>query len=255
MPWRRIEKRSGRRLAFLLAALSVLVAALGCASTARGGGPTTPTSCLAPFTIGYQVIPLHDGRSMAVWYPSDGAQTTYYYATDTSATLARNGRTLSGCGAFPLVIFSHGLGGCGTQSLFLTETLARQGYVVAAPDHAAEGDMAPAQVEGTRKNRRRSPQAAEPARQTRLAPLIVAAAPCSGRAFQNPPRERWVPPLPRRVLIGGPYRWKRMARSGTPGRGGRCTAWSTRPCHPMVLGSYAGTTATDDWSAPARAIP
>src|SRR5262249_13287001 len=27
-------------------------------------------------------------------------------------------------------------GGCGTQSLFFTETLARQGYVVAAPDHA-----------------------------------------------------------------------------------------------------------------------
>jgi len=34
------------------------------------------------------------------------------------------------------VVFSHGLGGCGTQSLFFTETLARQGYVVAAPDHA-----------------------------------------------------------------------------------------------------------------------
>src|SRR5262249_46328079 len=55
---------------------------------------------------------------------------------ETSATLARNGRPLSSCGSLPLVIFSHGLGGCGTQSLFLTETLARQGYVVAAPDHA-----------------------------------------------------------------------------------------------------------------------
>jgi predicted dienelactone hydrolase len=33
-------------------------------------------------------------------------------------------------------VFSHGLEGCGLQSIFFTETLARQGYVVAAPDHA-----------------------------------------------------------------------------------------------------------------------
>ena len=48
---------------------------------------------------------------MAVWYPA-----------------ARRER-------YPLIIFSHGWGGCGTQSLFLTESLARAGYVVAAPDH------------------------------------------------------------------------------------------------------------------------
>jgi predicted dienelactone hydrolase len=73
---------------------------------------------------------------MAVWYPSNDPQTTFQYASDTATTLAHNGRPLSGCGAFPLVVFSHGLGGCGVQSLFITETLARQGYVVAAPDHA-----------------------------------------------------------------------------------------------------------------------
>jgi predicted dienelactone hydrolase len=33
------------------------------------------------------------------------------------------------------VLFSHGLGGCALQSLFLTEELARHGYVLAAPDH------------------------------------------------------------------------------------------------------------------------
>jgi predicted dienelactone hydrolase len=136
MAWKRMRQRAGQRVAFLLAALSVLVAALGCASTARGGGPTSPTSCHAPFTIGYQMIPFHAGRGMAVWYPSGDAQATYQYAPDTASTLAYNGRPLSGCGAFPLVVFSHGLGGCGVQSLFITETLARQGYVVAAPDHA-----------------------------------------------------------------------------------------------------------------------
>ena len=35
-----------------------------------------------------------------------------------------------------MVVFSHGYGGCGTQSVFITEELARQGYIVAAPDHA-----------------------------------------------------------------------------------------------------------------------
>ncbi len=36
----------------------------------------------------------------------------------------------------PLVIFSHGFGGCKTQSKFLMQALAGHGYVVIAPDHA-----------------------------------------------------------------------------------------------------------------------
>lgn len=35
----------------------------------------------------------------------------------------------------PLVIFSHGFGGCKTQSTFLMEALVAAGYVVVAPDH------------------------------------------------------------------------------------------------------------------------
>jgi len=49
---------------------------------------------------------------MAVWLPVSGAGERY-----------------------PLILFSHGLDGCGTQSVFFTEELARAGYVVAAPDH------------------------------------------------------------------------------------------------------------------------
>ena len=37
---------------------------------------------------------------------------------------------------WPLILFSHGLDGCGAQSKFLTEALAAHGYIVAAPDHA-----------------------------------------------------------------------------------------------------------------------
>lgn len=42
----------------------------------------------------------------------------------------------SGEGPWPLIIFSHGFGGCAKQSEFLTAYLADQGYIVAAPDHA-----------------------------------------------------------------------------------------------------------------------
>lgn len=36
---------------------------------------------------------------------------------------------------WPLLIFSHGFGGCAKQSEFLTEYLAEKGYIVIAPDH------------------------------------------------------------------------------------------------------------------------
>ena len=42
-------------------------------------------------------------------------------------------RPVEACGPFPLVVFSHGFGGCGIPSIFFTETLARQGYVVVRP--------------------------------------------------------------------------------------------------------------------------
>ena len=40
-----------------------------------------------------------------------------------------------GTGRHPLVIFSHGLHGAGSQSRFLTREMARNGYLVIAPDH------------------------------------------------------------------------------------------------------------------------
>jgi len=36
----------------------------------------------------------------------------------------------------PLIVFSHGFGGCAQQSKFLTEALAADGYLVVAPNHA-----------------------------------------------------------------------------------------------------------------------
>lgn len=65
-------------------------------------------------SVGFRVVQIPDGPKTAVWYP----------ATESAAPHAH-----------PLIVFSHGWGGCGTQSRFLVEELARAGYIVVAPDH------------------------------------------------------------------------------------------------------------------------
>jgi dienelactone hydrolase len=99
---------------------------------------THAADCSGRQSVGYRVLPLPSGRKVAVWYPAAAAEQPFAY------TRAGNGLTGSvardappaACPRVPLVLFSHGLGGCGLQSTFLTEELARRGYVVAAPDHA-----------------------------------------------------------------------------------------------------------------------
>ncbi len=58
--------------------------------------------------------------------PHQGAATTWQAAVRDAAPRL---------GAFPLVVFSHELGGHRRQSTFLCTHLASHGYVVAAPDH------------------------------------------------------------------------------------------------------------------------
>jgi predicted dienelactone hydrolase len=53
------------------------------------------------------------GRDVAIWKPQGQAP----------------------AGGFPVVLFSHGFGGCNTQSIFLMEGLAQNGYLVLAPNH------------------------------------------------------------------------------------------------------------------------
>jgi predicted dienelactone hydrolase len=92
-------------------------------------------SCTAPFKVGYRIIRV--GKlTAALWYPTAARERTEAYADGTRGDIARGAPPLVSCGGFPLVVFSHGLGGCGIQSVFFTEALARQGYVVVAPDHA-----------------------------------------------------------------------------------------------------------------------
>src|SRR5579859_2209792 len=91
-------------------------------------------NCPSTYLVGYRVMTFN-GVKAAVWYPSATPEAAFDYGKDISSSLAKDGDPLTDCGTFPLVIFSHGLFGCGDQSIFFTETLARSGYIVVAPDH------------------------------------------------------------------------------------------------------------------------
>jgi len=96
-------------------------------------GPSAPRGCDAPFAVGFRVVRF-GGLNVGVWYPSSDREAAFEYAQNTPGSAARDG-AIDRCGRFPLVVFSHGFGGCGIQSVFITEELARRGYIVAAPDH------------------------------------------------------------------------------------------------------------------------
>jgi uncharacterized protein (TIGR03437 family) len=84
--------------------------------------------------VGFRIVSIGSLKT-GVWYPSAAPEAPYPYSNRISGSIALNAAPAT-CGTFPLVVFSHGFGGCGTQSVFLTEQFARTGAVVAAPDHA-----------------------------------------------------------------------------------------------------------------------
>jgi predicted dienelactone hydrolase len=100
--------------------------------------------CQYPYRVGFRVATIA-GLRVALWYPTQAMPSRHAYGGGFSGVVAPD--AAPACGRLPLVVFSHGLGGCGTQSLFFTEELARHGYVVAAPDHR---DAAFCTVDGTR---------------------------------------------------------------------------------------------------------
>lgn len=90
--------------------------------------------CRAPFAVGFRTEEVPGGPKMAVWYPTSGKEAAFSYSKDLSGMVSRNGAPAP-CRRLPLLVFSHGLGGCGTQSVFFTEQITRLGYIVMAPDH------------------------------------------------------------------------------------------------------------------------
>jgi len=89
--------------------------------------------CRAPFSVGFKVVRV-ENLNVGVWYPTTGQEADVQYASNVKGRALKDG-PVDSCARFPLVVFSHGFSGCGTQTVYFTEELARRGYVVAAPDH------------------------------------------------------------------------------------------------------------------------
>jgi len=100
--------------------------------------------------VAYTVLPIPNTnpvRKMAVWYPTNATETTFTYPTGMVSHVAP-GAAGAACEPMPLILFSHGYLGCSLQSIYVTEALARMGFIVAAPDHvdstcAADGVTSP----------------------------------------------------------------------------------------------------------------
>lgn len=98
--------------------------------------PARAADCAGRQSAGYRVLALEDGRKVAVWYPAAVAERVSNPGKRGFKSSVAVDAPPAACPRVPLVLFSHGWGGCALQSTFVTEELARHGYVVAAPDHA-----------------------------------------------------------------------------------------------------------------------
>src|SRR2546421_2256235 len=114
----------GQMRALLLATLSI--------ATAGAVFALDPVNVCPVKAVGFQVMSFGNTR-VAVWYPASGAEARYVYSDTMAGSVLVNGAP-DNC-TRPLVVFSHGNGSCGTRYAFITEQLARSGYIVAAPDH------------------------------------------------------------------------------------------------------------------------
>ena len=90
-------------------------------------------ACEAPLNAGFRTVST-GGVTLAVWYPTTAAPAVFAYSANATGRVARDAAP-AGCDRFPAVLFAHGFNGCGIQSVFLTEELARRGYIVVAPDY------------------------------------------------------------------------------------------------------------------------
>ncbi|MEK6795892.1 MAG: hypothetical protein AABZ39_14010 [Spirochaetota bacterium] len=101
-------------------------------------GENTVSAVSVGYTIVDTAVPASVSVRTAVWYPSVSAGSTHTYGTanggNISGTVALNGKVRPG--SWPIVVFSHGFSGGGVGQTAICEAIAREGYIVAAPDHS-----------------------------------------------------------------------------------------------------------------------
>ncbi len=123
------------RRGYLIVSLIILILLLsGCVSTGRFYGESKYVAgyTVRSFTYTNSLGEVKN-RTIYLWYPSSDEPAVYRYLNMTGL-VAVNG-SIASDKPFPVVVFSHGYKGNGLQSLFITQKLAEQGYVVASIDH------------------------------------------------------------------------------------------------------------------------
>ena len=91
-------------------------------------------------TMDFDYVNIHGKKEIitaAVWYPTEEEPHlyTYHTARDYESKVAFNASAVAKGGPYPLLLFIHGGFGSGYDSAYLTEYLARHGYIVVAPDY------------------------------------------------------------------------------------------------------------------------
>lgn len=159
--------RKKRAASPAIAAFMSLLFAIGCGSGEQASQSATVDPCAAatpyakpgPWVAGVTTLDV-SGVKVEVWYPADrgterGKPRDRYdmrdwlpekergKVPDADAPLhdtdAFRDLPISAKSTYPVVLFSHGLGGYRLQSSFLMAHLASWGFVVAAPDHVERG--------------------------------------------------------------------------------------------------------------------
>lgn len=143
-----------RFLAVLIGALLFLSSLSSATALERPDAP--PYAKRGAYAVGTHELILEETPPLliTIWYPAANPerlpqQTTYQYGPITGEGRALRDAAVDLRGApYPLIIFSHGLGGARLQSVFYAEHLASHGFVVMAADHRGStfGDLLLGQV-------------------------------------------------------------------------------------------------------------
>lgn len=120
----------------------MLLLLLACAESAVLAPPRAAPDAPGPYGIGVQTLVFTDARGKELvaelWYPAQiepGSAPDPYPEIPITLDAHRDAPPDARGAPYPLIAFSHGMGGIRYQSAFLTEYLASHGYVTIAVDH------------------------------------------------------------------------------------------------------------------------
>lgn len=133
------SRRLARAMRILSAALIVSLSAAPCAARDIGQAQAKRFHAgLRILDVAYRAVDgAEESLTLAVWYPTDEASLPYTYRAEKNyeSRVALDATVSAEAAPCPLVLFAHGLYGSGFNGAYLAEHLARQGYVVVAPDY------------------------------------------------------------------------------------------------------------------------